>query len=226
MQVAAAAGQTERAGAGAPSGASPLGALLPGGRVRPGTAVSAGADVPLLLALAAEASAGSAGWAAVGLPGLGPGAAADAGLELGAGMWVDDPGRRWPQVLATVLEAVPVVMVGVVPPVPERVTRRLAAVMRRSGAVLLAAGSWEGAAVRLNVTTAVWDGVGTGSGILRGRRVTVVAAGRGEAARPRRAEMWLPGPDGRVAPLDPATVEQPSAGGEAAGGRPVLRVLG
>ncbi|MEU0989229.1 hypothetical protein [Streptomyces sp. NPDC005953] len=66
MQVAAAAGQTERAGAGAPSKASPLGALLPGGRVRPGTAVSAGADVPLLLALAAETSAGSAGWAASG----------------------------------------------------------------------------------------------------------------------------------------------------------------
>ncbi|WP_327309819.1 hypothetical protein OG730_41790 (plasmid) [Streptomyces sp. NBC_01298] len=227
MQVVPVARErAERDGAGQP-GQSPLGALLPGGRIRPGTAVSAGADMPLLLALAAEASAGTAGWAAVGLPGLGPRAAADAGLDLGAGLWIDTPGRSWPQVLATVLEAVPVVMVGHLPPAPDRVLRRLSAVMRRSGAVLLAAAAWDGADVRLQVTSATWDGVGEGFGLLRGRRATVLSTGRGAAARARHADLWLPGPDGRVAPVssdtDTATGGMPD---NTAVSRPVLRVLG
>ncbi|MFE4309185.1 hypothetical protein ACFRR6_24410 [Streptomyces sp. NPDC056891] len=183
--------------------------------------------MPLLLALAAEASAGSAGWAAVGLPGLGPRAAADAGLELGAGLWIDSPGRSWPQVLATVLEAVPVVLVGHLPVAPDRVLRRLSAIMRRSGAVLLAAGAWDGADVRLQVTSATWDGVGEGFGLLRGRRVTVLSTGRGAAVRARRTDLWLPGPDGRVSPViaatDTATDRMPDSAGV---GRPVLRVLG
>ncbi|MPY61961.1 hypothetical protein [Streptomyces spongiae] len=93
--------QTEQGGAG-DLAESPLGALLPGGCVRPGTAVSAGGDMPLLLALAAEVSADSAGWAAVGLPDLGPLAAADAGLDVGAGLWVDEPGRH--RVLSRVVD--------------------------------------------------------------------------------------------------------------------------
>ncbi|WP_319595490.1 hypothetical protein [Streptomyces sp. ID05-04B] len=44
--------------------------------------------------------------------------------------------------LATVAEAVPVVLVGSTGPVPDRVARRLAAVLRRSDSVLLSAGSW------------------------------------------------------------------------------------
>ncbi|MFB7836139.1 hypothetical protein [Streptomyces sp. NPDC056056] len=183
--------------------------------------------MPLLLALAAEACAGSVGWAAVGLPGLGPRAAADAGLDLGAGLWIDSPGRSWPQVLATVLEAVPVVLVGHLPAAPDRVLRRLSAIMRRSGAVLLAASSWDGADVRLQVTSAAWDGVGEGFGLLRGRRATVLSTGRGAASRPRRTELWLPGPDGRVSPvisdMEAPAVRMPDSTG---GGRPVLTVLG
>jgi hypothetical protein len=56
--------------------------LFPGGRIRAGTAVSAGEEMPLLLALAAEACAGAVGWAAVGLPHLGVFATRAAGLDL------------------------------------------------------------------------------------------------------------------------------------------------
>lgn len=206
--------------------ASALGALLPGGRLRPGTAASAGGDVPLLLALAADAVAhgraagrtGPVGWAAVGLPFLGALAACDAGLDLDAGLWVDDPGRRWPQVLTAVLEAVPVVLTGPLPPVPDRVGRRIAALLRRSGSVLLAADRWEGAQLRLRVTAAAWEGVGDGDGLLRGRRATVAVAGRGAADRPRHAELWLPGPDGTVSLAAPAVVPTgiaPAAGAPA-----------
>lgn len=178
--------------------ASPLGALLPEGRIRPGTAVSAGGDMPLLLALAAKASGGTVGWAAVGLPQMGALAARSAGLELASGIRIDDPGRQWAQVLATVAEAVPVVLVGRLGPVPDRIARRLAAVLRRSGSVLLAAGSWQGAEVRMKVVSAAWEGLGGGHGLLRGRRVRVAAAGRGTATVARYAEMWLPGADGQV----------------------------
>lgn len=200
--------------------AGPLAALLPGGRLRPGTAVSVGGDMPLLLALAAEAAAAGEGWAAVGLPRLGALAAAGAGLELGAGIWVDLPGRQWPQVVATALEAVPVVLVGGLPAVPDRIGRRLAAVGRRSGSVLLAADTWTGADLRMRVTSAVWEGVGSGHGVLRGRRARVLAAGRGAAGRVRQADLWLPGPDGTVRP---ATEPFPGASPGAEpfpGGRP------
>lgn len=78
-------------GAGEPGPSSLLGSLLPGGRIRPGTAVSAGGDMPLLLALAAEASTDAVGWAAVGLPQMGALAAEAAGLDLASGMRIDDP---------------------------------------------------------------------------------------------------------------------------------------
>lgn len=216
-------------GAGEPGPSSLLGSLLPGGRIRPGTVASAGGDMPLLLALAAEASTDAVGWAAVGLPQMGALAAEAAGLDLASGMRIDDPGRNWAQVLATVAEAVPVVLVGPLGPVPDRIARRLAAVLRRSGSILLSAGSWQGAEARLQVISAVWEGVGNGHGLLRGRRVKVAAAGRGAATAPRYAEMWLPGPDGAIA-LVPANGAHESDPVPAAGAglerRPVLRVVG
>ncbi|WP_240797964.1 hypothetical protein [Streptomyces sp. F001] len=221
-----------RAGGGAAESAcaSPLGALLPEGRIRPGTAVSAGGDMPLLLALAAHASADAAGWAAVGLPHMGAIAAQAAGLDLACGMLIDDPGRQWAQVLATVAEAVPVVLVGPLGTVPDRIARRLAAVLRRSESVLLAADSWQGAEVRLRVVSATWEGVRDGHGLLRGRRVRVAATGRGSAAASRYAEMWLPGPDGQVAPIHPDTgrphgLEPAAAATAAHQERPALRVV-
>ncbi|MFF9142065.1 hypothetical protein ACF09G_31385 [Streptomyces albogriseolus] len=217
-------------GTGEPA-ASPLRSLLPAGRIRPGTAVCAGLDMPLLLALAAEASAAVPGWAAVGLPHLGALAADAAGLDLACGMRIDDPGRQWAHVLATLLEAVPTVLVGPMSAVPDRVARRLSAVMRRSGSVLLAAGSWPGAEVQMRVVSATWEGVGSGHGLLHARRVRVEATGRGAAAAPRHADMWLPSPDGAAAPLHSLAGERlpaVSPPAEAAMGerRPALRVVG
>ncbi|WP_405729178.1 hypothetical protein OG885_09835 [Streptomyces sp. NBC_00028] len=185
--------------------------------------------MPLLLALAAEASVGAIGWAAVGLPHLGVLAAQSAGLDLASGLWVDEPGRQWVQVVATLAEVVPVVLVGRLGPVPGQVARRLAAVLRRSGSVLLAAESWEGAAVRMNVVSSVWDGIGEGHGLLGGRRVQVMAVGRGASAVPRYAQMLLPGPDGRVALVrtdTAATGTSKALTAVGSEGWPALRVAG
>jgi hypothetical protein len=57
--------------------------------------------------------------------------------------------------------------------------------------------------MKLEASTPMWEGVEHGWGRLRGRRVTVEAVGR-RVPRPRRAELWLPGPDGMVAPAEPA----------------------
>ncbi|MCL6289661.1 hypothetical protein M1212_17410 [Streptomyces sp. 43Y-GA-1] len=167
------------------------------------------------------------------MPELGGLAAAQAGLDLATGLVVSDPGPRAAQVLAVLLESVPVVLVGASVRVPERAVRRLRAVMRRSGAVLLAAGRWPGADVQLRVAPVGWTGVGRGHGLLRGRRVTVTAGGRGAAAAPRSAELWLPGPDGLVGVTDVTDVtdtagvtERGAAEAVRGGARADLRVVG
>ncbi|MFJ5263044.1 hypothetical protein ACIQAC_21505 [Streptomyces sp. NPDC088387] len=183
--------------------ASELGSLLPDGRLRPGSTVSVGRDLPLLLALAAPAAAEAGAWAVVGLPQLGVLAAESMGLSVGTGLWVDRPGKRWPEVVATLAEAVPVLLLGPLGPAPGRQARRLSAVLRRTGAILLTTGSWEGAELRMAVTASRWEGVGAGHGLLRARRVRVSATGRGAAGgAPRTVQLWLPGPDGRARPFE------------------------
>jgi hypothetical protein len=93
--------------------------------------------------------------------------------------------------------------------------RRLQARVRERGAVLVGVGGdlpGGSAQVRLTVTATAWEGIGEGeagrAGHLLRRRATVEATGRGAASRPRRAELWLPGPDGTVAAVtaDPAVL--------------------
>ncbi|MFF5304854.1 hypothetical protein ACFY5F_36400 [Streptomyces sp. NPDC013161] len=195
-----------------------LSSLLPGGRLPRGAVVSTGGDLPLLIALAAEAAGDGGAWAAVGLPQLGGLAAADAGLDLACGLAVPEPGRRWPEVLAMVCEAAPVVLLGPVGQVALRTSRRIAARLRRSGATLLTWQDWPEAQLRLRVTEARWEGLGDGHGLLVGRRTRLVVAGRGAATRLRHAEAWLPGPDGSVRLIaEPAA----PAGGDVVPMRPV-----
>jgi hypothetical protein len=197
--------------------------LLPGG-LRRGQALAVDGVGALPLALIAGAVAAksldSAAWCAVvGVPEFGMLAAADMGADLDRILLVDEPGERWPDVVATLLAAVEVVVVR--PPVRPStgVARRLMALARQHGASLVVIGAWEGAQLRLQVTSSLWTGLGDGHGHLRGRRVKVEADGRGAGVRPRAAWLWLPAPDGTVRPADLEPVE---AGSDAAsGGEPV-----
>ena len=193
-----------------PAGALPvlpaLGELLPGGLAR-GSVVAAGRWSLLCLALAAGASVAGAWCAVTGVPQLGVSAAAGVGLDPARMLLVAEPGTAWPQVVASLLDGCELVLLRPPGPAPARVRRRLEAVLRRCGGVLVVAGDWDGAQARLLVTRQEWAGIEAGHGRLRARRVLVVADGRGAAARPRTQWLWLPGPDGSVGLADQVVTE-------------------
>jgi hypothetical protein len=159
-----------------------------GGAVQPG-----GGSTSLLLALLAAASSAGSWCAVVGVPTLGALAAAESGIALDRLALVPDPGPEWPTVVAALIDGVDVVVVAVPGQVSASITSRLVARARQRGCVLVPYGRWDGADVTLQVTQGRWEGLGTGHGRLRQRKVTVVARGRGTAARPKEITMWMPG---------------------------------
>jgi hypothetical protein len=192
--------------------------LLPEPGLRRGTTVAVGGGpgaTSLALALGAAASA-SGSWAgAVGLPSLGLEAVGELGVALERLLLVEPPLDRWATVVASLLDAVDLVHVALPPRVRLGDARRLAARARERGAVLVVhapgaegAGAWpEPPAVRLTVAEAAWEGpAGGGAGRLTARRVEVVGGGRGAAARPRRAALWLPDATGAVRLAEPVAV--------------------
>src|SRR5215469_2588895 len=180
--------------------------LLPGGGLPRGSVVAAGRWSLLCLALVAGASAAGAWCAVTGVPALGVVAAVDAGLDPDRMLLVAEPGRRWPQVVVSLLDGCELVLLRPPDRPSAQVRRRLEATARRFGGVLVVAGEWDGAQTRLLVARQEWTGIGAGHGRLRARRVQVVADGRGAAARSRARWLWLPAPDGSVTLADEADV--------------------
>ena len=187
--------------------------LLPEGGVRRGSVVAVSGSTSLALALVAAASAAGSWCAAVavGRPPLGPRAAAELGVVLERFPLVaaaPGSGRGgWSWAVAVLLDAVDVVVAW--PPLHVRPAdaRRLAARARERGSALVVTGAerWpESVDVCLTLTVSAWEGVGDGHGRLLARRAEVVAAGRGAAARERRAALWLPAAGGGVAAGAPA----------------------
>jgi hypothetical protein len=188
--------------------------LLPHGALQRGSVVAAGGWSLLCLALAAGPVASGAWCAAAGIPDLGVAAASDAGLDPARLLLIPDLGRNWPQVVASLLDGCDLVLLRPPDRPSAQVRRKLEAAVRRCQAVLLVAGDWDGAQVRLRITAQEWSGIGSGHGRLRGRRAQVVADGRGGWSRSRARWLWLPGPNGAVA----AVADAGAADGGAADG--------
>jgi len=201
-----------------------LAELLPAGGLARGSVVAVDRSGLLCLALVAAASAAGAWCGVAGIPDLGVAAAAATGAEPARLLLVARPGPSWPQVVASMLEACEVVVVRPPARPSAQIRRRLEGVLRRGGGVLVAAGEWEGAPVRLRVDRRAWAGIGDGYGSLRACRAEVVAEGRGAVARPRRRWLWLPAPDGTVAPDETAAAGRAGfPGGVAAAAKASLR---
>ena len=175
-----------------------LAGLLPEGGLRRGSTVAVSGGTSLALALLAAPSQAGSWCAAVGLPSLGLVAAAEVGVALERFPLVARPGEDWPAVVATLVDAVDVVLVQLPRHIRSGDARRLAAKARDRGAVLVTTGGSFSADVRLSVVNCAWEGLGRGHGRLRARRMDVVATGRGAAARERRVSLWLPAADGGV----------------------------
>jgi hypothetical protein len=160
----------------------------------------------LCLALAAGASADGAWCGVAGVPEAGVLAAAALGLDTERTLLVPDPGLAWPQVVASLLDGCELVLLRPPAPASAQIRQRLEATLRRGRGVLLVAGDWPGAQVRLRVTTQRWTGLGDGHGRLRACFAEVTADGRGEAAMTRTRWLWLPAEDGSITVADPVDI--------------------
>lgn len=182
--------------------------LLPRGGLARGSVVAVAGFGLLCLALLAAASADGAWCGIAGIPEAGVLAAAGLGLDAERTLLVPDPGTAWAQVTASLLDGCELVLLRL--PGPGRAAasarQRLEAVLRRGRGVLVVAGDWPGAQVRLRVVAQRWTGLGDGHGRLRACCAQVTADGRGEAAMTRTRWLWLPAEDGGVAAVSPLDI--------------------
>ncbi len=207
-----------------------LASLLPTG-LRRGSTVSVAGSISLLLALLGGASATGAWCVLVGLPAISAEAATEQGIELSRlAIVASTEANEWTTAVGALLDAVDIVAARPPPRLAPGDIRRLAARARSHDAVLITylgtaaskaasartgAGpdqSWPGTDVRLSAVEGEWSGIGTGStagqGRLQQRRLTVRAEGRGQAARPRTATVWLPAVGGGIEPANVRTLTE------------------
>ena len=183
--------------------------LLPRGGLARGSVVAVAGFGLLALALLAGASAAGAWSAIAGIPEAGVLAAVGLGLDAERTLLVPDPGTAWPLVVASLLDGCELVLLRPPARIPAPARQRLEATLRRGHGVLVVAGDWPGAQVRLRVVTQGWTGLGDGHGRLRACCAQVAADGRGEAAMTRTRWLWLPAEDGGITAADPADIPVP-----------------
>lgn len=174
-------------------------------QLRAGAAYAVDSATLALALLAGPSRAG--GWcAAVGVADFGAEAAAALGVDLDRTVLVPEPGDRWLEVTAALVDVATVVLVRPPARVAPHQAEKLAARLRKRGAALVAweatPGRWPRCEVRLTTRGPAWSGVGLGHGHLRSRKL-LVEVQRG-AAPPRRGALWFPAEDQTYRPVEPA----------------------
>ena len=194
-----------------------LATLLPHGLARGATVRTSGqAALSAALLLAAGASQAGAWTGVAGVPELGLRAGAEAGVALERLVAVREPAATsssaadgstapaafsddtWGQVLGALVDGFDVVVFGAAARVRAGTARRIQSRLAHRGAVLLVVGAAGSFSADIVVDTrASWEGLGSGHGHLRARRVEVAVDGR-RIRRAQRDVLWFPGPDGRI----------------------------
>ena len=160
-------------------------------RLRAGAAHSIESRSLALACLGAAMPRGAWG-AIVGMPDLGIEAARDLGVPIERVALVPRPGAAWLDVVASLAEAMPVVLAA--PPGHGRVSpadaARIAARLRQASSTLLVTGPWPNAATVMRSVRAEWQGLDDGDGrIAAGSLVVETAAG----GAPRLARIPIAG---------------------------------
>ncbi len=165
-------------------------------RLRAGRAHSIESRSLALVCMGAAMPSGAWG-AIVGMPDLGIEAARDLGVPIERVALVPHPGRAWFDVVASLAEAMPVVLAAS----PGRVTpteaARLVARLRQASSTLLVAGPWPNAATVVRSVRAEWQGLADGDGRIAGGTLLVEAASGGA---PSVARIPIGGDGPAVAP--------------------------
>ena len=166
-----------------------LAELMPEG-LRRGQVVAVTGATSLMLALAAEASRAGSWTAAIGMPTVGVVAASRRGIELSRLALIPHPGAQAADAVGACVDGMDMVLLGERLALSDADRRRIGARVRERGGVVIAAGDWPAAHVRLDVERSVWSGLGAGDGRLRERELTVAVGGR-RAGAARRVRVLL-----------------------------------
>lgn len=147
-------------------------------RLRSGAAHSIESRSLALACLGAAMPRGAWG-AIVGMPDLGIEAARDLGVPMDRIALVPHPGRSWLDVVASLAEAMPVVLAVSPGRVSPAEAARLAARLRQATSTLLVEGSWPNAATVVRQVRAEWQGLADGDGRIAACSLLVEAASSG-----------------------------------------------
>lgn len=180
------------------------------GLVRMRTGASYEVDTPsVAMALAAGASSAGEWVGFVGWEDFGAEAAHQLGVDLARTVLVPAPGEHWVEVVAALVDVLRVVVLRPAGRIDAKSASVLDARLRTRSATLVVQGAWPRSEARIAATDVTWDGLGSGSGRLRGQRLRVAVHDTG---RPTVRDVVLPYASGAVA-------EVPGGpGGERAGG--------
>jgi len=188
------------------------------------------AAMSLSLGLAARATATGSWLAAVGVPMLGAEAVAEFGIPLSrlVAIETDRGPSAWAERVGAAADGFDLILTRP-PSGAERVVRKIKQRMQARGVVLFAVGPTSpgiSCDVEFTTVSVEWAGLGEGHGSLLGRRAVVRAGGR-RVPRPVERELWLPGPAGGVAAVEPLGEQHDGCvpaepGGPAGIDRPVL----
>jgi hypothetical protein len=167
-----------------------LAGVLPGGGLQAGAAYSVTNSTTLAMALLSGPSGAGAWCSVIGMPTFSVEAAAGFGIALEKLVLVPHPGDQWLTVTAAMVDVVSIVLTYAPKHVAPADASRLMARLRQRGAALVTMGPWPHSEATLSVTGSNWQGLGSGTGHLRSRRMRITA--RASTGRSRTADLWLP----------------------------------